>query len=192
MAAVVILISVICTYYSADLFFYNRAAIEDGQYWRLFSGHFTHLNHWHLFFNMSGWVIIFLLGAWCLSYPTWIFLLLIYLLAISVLMYFFTPEVAFYGGLSGVLHGFFLTILFNWIRQGYRIAFLLFILVLFKVLYETFIQDSFLTDELMNIEIVTEAHLFGVLVALALAAVSVMSSAQPLHALVKYRHRFEL
>ena len=174
-ALAVVVFSIICTYWHSDLFFYQRSAIETGQYWRLFSGHFAHLNHLHLILNMAAWVIIFLLGSKILSCYKWLVLLVVYPLAISLLFYFFVPEVTFYGGLSGVLHGIFLTILFSWARQGSRIAFLISVAIIVKVLYETFFQDSFLSDQLLNIEVVTEAHFFGAVIAITLAAVSVLA-----------------
>ena len=174
-ALAVVIFSIVCTYWHSDLFFYQRSALETGQYWRLFSGHFAHLNQLHLILNMAAWIIIFLLGSSILSFQRWLVLLTVYSLAISLLFYFFVPAVTFYGGLSGVLHGILLTILFDWARQGSRIAFLVSAAIIGKVLYETFFQDSFLTDQLLNIEVVTEAHFFGVVVAIGLAAISVLA-----------------
>ncbi|MXX98781.1 MAG: rhombosortase, partial [Gammaproteobacteria bacterium] len=45
--AIVILVAIICTYYQ-ELFLYQRHSLEHGELWRLFSGHFSHLNNKHL------------------------------------------------------------------------------------------------------------------------------------------------
>ena len=34
---------------------YDRAALEAGQLWRLFSAHLVHLNHWHTLMNRPAW-----------------------------------------------------------------------------------------------------------------------------------------
>lgn len=168
-AIAIIAISIGCTYFQADLFLYDRQALQNVEYWRLFSGHFTHLNHWHLLLNLLGWLVIFLLGARYLATFTWVFLLIIYALSISLLLYYFFPEITFYGGLSGLLHGFLTAVLLNWVARGHQIAWLLLSAVAVKVIYEALYQQSFLTNELMGIAVVTEVHLLGVLVAVVLS-----------------------
>ena len=40
---------------------YERLSIEDGEYWRLLTAHFTHLGYTHLLLNMAGLVLVWLL-----------------------------------------------------------------------------------------------------------------------------------
>ena len=44
-----------------DTFRYDRLQIENGEYWRLVSGHFVHLGTTHLLLNMAGLVLVWLL-----------------------------------------------------------------------------------------------------------------------------------
>src|SRR5262245_20822538 len=42
---------------------YDRAALADGQWWRVISGHFVHLDADHLFVNLMGLVLMWALFA---------------------------------------------------------------------------------------------------------------------------------
>ena len=81
---------------------YNRTAIiGHWQLWRLFTGHFTHWNYEHLYWDAFTFLIAsFLLFR--ISLIQFIFVLLFSLLFISVWILFLNPEVKLYRGLSGV------------------------------------------------------------------------------------------
>ena len=161
-AIIVILLAVICTYYQ-ELFLYERHALEDGEIWRLLSGHLTHLNNKHLILNMIAWVIIFFLGFNYLSPLKWVVLLLVFSLAISAGLYYFVPEIIFYGGFSGVLHGYFAYILIEWIKSGQKVAWLILLLLIAKVIAENFSDLGSSTAEYLDLRVVTEVHLIGVI-----------------------------
>ena len=83
---------------------FDRAAISSGEYWRLLTAHLTHLSWQHLLYNLAGLsVITYLVGptlkagewavTWSLAMPT-----------ISAGLWFWQPDLAWYVGLSGVLH----------------------------------------------------------------------------------------
>ena len=159
----VILVAILCTYYQ-ELSLYQRESIEQGQIWRLFSGHFAHLNNKHLILNLIAWLIIFFLGFNYLSVIRWIALLIILTLSISVGLYYFVPAVVFYGGLSGVLHGYFAYILVEWIKNKQKIAWFILFLLMLKVLNENLMNNGLFTAEYLDIQVVVEVHLIGALV----------------------------
>ena len=162
-AALVIFAVLICTYYQ-EIFIYQRQSLEQGQLWRLFSGHFVHLNDKHLILNLIAWVIVFFLGVNYLSPSRWIVLLLILMLSISAGLYYFVPEILYYGGLSGILHGYFAYILVEWIKNKQRLSWIILLLLIAKVLAENFSDMGSSTTEYLELRVVTEAHLIGILV----------------------------
>jgi len=85
---------------------YQRDAIENGQYWRLVSGHLVHLGVGHLWPNLVALVIIGALFDGVLRNADWWRVSLASVAAIDLGLYLFEPGVAWYVGLSGVLHGF--------------------------------------------------------------------------------------
>ena len=160
-AALIILTAIFCTY-KKDLFLYQRTALEQEQIWRFFSGHFAHLNNKHLLLNLIAWIIIFVLGFNHLSIKRCLALLFTLTLSISLCLYYFMPAIAFYGGLSGVLHGYFSYILIEWIKSKHKIAWLILLLLLIKVILENFSNSELLATEYLNIRVIPEVHIIGV------------------------------
>ncbi len=85
---------------------YQRDAILSGEFWRLASGHLVHLNTPHLFMNLLGFWLIWLLFltresacALCL------YRLPVLMIGSALTLLALSPEVAWYRGLSGALHG---------------------------------------------------------------------------------------
>jgi len=85
---------------------YQAMAIADGQWWRLISGHLVHLGWGHLSMNLLGFLLIwelFLRNR--MTARRCLFGLFALTLICSLGLYLFSPQVAWYRGLSGVLHG---------------------------------------------------------------------------------------
>lgn len=85
---------------------YRRSAILAGEWWRIFSGHLVHLGWSHLAMNLLGlwliWQFFLERGS-----PSTRCLYRLPLLAIgtSLGLLFWSPEISWYRGLSGLLHG---------------------------------------------------------------------------------------
>lgn len=84
---------------------YWREAIIAGEYWRLFTGHFAHLNLAHAVMNAAGTVLVALLFVREISRWQWWGLVLAAPLTISLGLWFKQPGLQGYAGFSGVLHG---------------------------------------------------------------------------------------
>ena len=84
---------------------YQRDALENGQYWRLVSGHLVHLSFGHLWPNLVALVIIGALFDGVLRNADWWRVSFAATAAIDLGLYLLEPGVTWYVGLSGVLHG---------------------------------------------------------------------------------------
>lgn len=87
-----------------ELFGFTRAAFEHGEYWRLLSSQFVHLNPSHLFWNLlallvSAWVCHFFVSA-----RTQALSFLGGLIGVAYMLMVDT-SCSYYAGLSGALHG---------------------------------------------------------------------------------------
>lgn len=84
---------------------YERAAIADGQAWRLVSAHFAHLGLMHGVLNAAAWVLVWRLGQAIVRGSQWAWLLAGSAVAVDAGLYLLSPGVEWYVGASGMLHG---------------------------------------------------------------------------------------
>lgn len=90
---------------SLALLRYDRAGLAAGDCWRLVTGHLVHLDAGHALGNMAGLALLWALFAGSLPARAWGLVLLASAGAIDAGLWWFAPAVAWYAGLSGVLHG---------------------------------------------------------------------------------------
>ncbi len=86
---------------------YQRDAVAAGEYWRLLTGHIVHLDATHALLNALGLVLLWGLFARAWSPLQWLFAVLVSLLAIDAGFWFLAPQLQWYVGASGLLHGIF-------------------------------------------------------------------------------------
>ncbi|MET0067559.1 MAG: rhombosortase [Candidatus Thiodiazotropha sp.] len=154
---------------------YQRESIASGAVWQLFSGHLTHLGWGHLAMNLAGlWLIALMLlqnrRFWCLTALPWL------MLGTSLGLWFGAPQVIWYQGLSGVLHGLLCWSLLQRItpaagRRGTidetgpspGLSAGLLLLVLIKLIWEQWQGPLPGSESLARGRVIVEAHLYGAL-----------------------------
>lgn len=141
---------------------YNRADISNSQYWRLFTGHLLHSNHWHLLMNLAGLLLAMLLHG---SYYRGKMLTLQWLLCsliISLALYYYSPEIHIYVGLSGLLHAMLTLGALKDIQLKLSTGWLLLAGLTGKVGWEQWQGPDAKLAELINASVAIDAHLYGV------------------------------
>jgi len=153
----------------SDILRYDAAAIKNGEIWRLFTAHFVHLSWPHLWLNLAGLLLVFIFFGQCISPLLWVVYIIVNAVAISGLIYFLNPEIIWYVGLSGVLHGLFVIggIADIQTRKWEGIGFTSIIIV--KVLYEQIAGPLPGSEETAGGPVLVDAHFYGVVVGLALS-----------------------
>jgi rhomboid family GlyGly-CTERM serine protease len=150
---------------------FERETILAGEYWRLFSGHVVHLGWAHLLLNLAGLVLVYVLGGNRLSPAAWGLTGLLGALVIDAGLWLWKPEIQWYAGLSGVLHGWFVVSVIALGREhGWRVGGPLLALVATKLAWEMWRGPVPGTAELIGASVVVEVHLFGALAGVASAA----------------------
>lgn len=155
---------------------YNRDAIAKGDYWRLITGHFIHLNNMHLLLNMLGVGMVLMLFDHLLAIWQWIVVLLASALIISLLIYLNLPQVQAYVGLSGVIHTLYVLGTLQLLNQPKErnFAIILMLMVTLKLLTENVGQGISFTADMIGGRVLYQAHLYGALAGLFLGAIVVV------------------
>lgn len=84
---------------------FDRDAIGHGELWRLVSGHLVHLGWSHFALDAVGLVLVWYLVGDALKSAGWALIAVASVCAIDAGLWFLNPELHWYVGLSGVLHG---------------------------------------------------------------------------------------
>ncbi len=155
-----------------ELLRYDRSAIFAGQWWRVLTGHLVHASIAHTLLNVAGLVLIALLFPEPIPLWRWAWRLLVISLGISALMLWLLPDLGWYVGLSGTLHGLFVLGFWWLFRQGDKLAPLLLIVLISKLIWEHFNGPITSNEELVGAPVLVEAHSYG-----ALCAVIYLASA---------------
>jgi rhomboid family GlyGly-CTERM serine protease len=88
-----------------EFFRYDRLGIARGEWWRLLSGHLSHLGWSHFVLNGAGLVLIWSLVGTRFSTRGWLLVGALALASMNLGFWVLTPELRWYVGLSGLLHG---------------------------------------------------------------------------------------
>lgn len=140
---------------------YERAAVLHGDYWRLLSGHFVHGTSQHLILNIAGLIIMAALFSRTYSVCGWLLIGLFSIAAIDVGFVFYEPQLEWYVGFSGVLHGALAAgAIAWWRRESKPFALGLSVVLVGKLLWEQLHGALPLAGEL---PVVVNAHLYGAL-----------------------------
>jgi rhomboid family GlyGly-CTERM serine protease len=145
---------------------WQRDAIETGQYWRLVSGHLVHLGFGHLWPNLAALAVIGLLFEDVFSNVDWVRIGAASLAAIDLGLYVLDPDVSWYVGLSGVLHGYVAAGALALIARRERLGAVLAVGVGAKLIFEQVAGPVPFTAASVGGPVVVAAHLYGVVGAL--------------------------
>jgi len=162
--SVIIFLSVLAFLFDkqlANFFVYQHQLISQGEFWRVLTGHFFHTNGIHLVLNLSGLVLLWMLHGHFYSLKNYSLLFITSAIICSLGLYYFSPEIHQYVGLSGVLHGIFIFGAMMDIRHKDKTGYFLFVGVWLKVAHEQFYGASDQVSNLIDATVAIDAHLWG-------------------------------
>lgn len=153
---------------------YDHAAIAEGELWRIITGHLAHLGWNHLAMNVAGlWLVT------CVFAPpgkpwSWTAEMFVTAMLTSAGLYFFSPQLSFYVGLSGTLHGIILIGALRWIQQSDWMGLLVLIIVAAKIGWEQLFGALPLSQQMAGGPVAVDSHLWGALGGLAIGLWSLL------------------
>jgi rhomboid family GlyGly-CTERM serine protease len=146
---------------------YERGALAGGQWWRLLTAHVVHLDLRHALLNTAGLALVWALFARNYSAKAWLAIVLGAMAAIDAGLWLRDSTVQWYVGSSGVLHGAMAAGALAHIRLAERDGWLLAALLGAKLIYEQTVGALPFSG---SDPVVVDAHLYGVLGGVAVAA----------------------
>lgn len=153
----------------ARLLIYDRSAVLDGEYWRLLSGHLVHFSPSHLTYDLAVFTVT---GTWLepgarLRYAG---LLLASVAGMAACFLWLLPDMARYGGLSGLCSANLVYLALREVDRDRRTCVLWLTLLLglaLKMVWEWHAGRAlFVTDGDAPLRVVPAAHATGALTAL--------------------------
>ena len=142
-------------------FRYDRLQIENGEFWRLLTGHFVHLSTSHLVLNMAGLVLVWLLVGRYFSRTQWLVVFAITLAVTTASFWFIDVHLLWYVGMSGVLHGLLIAGAIRGLRELPTESAILLAVVGAKLMWEQFSGPLPGSESTTGGAVVVNAHLFG-------------------------------
>lgn len=164
-----------------DALTFNRSGFETAQLWRVFSAQLLHTNANHALVNIIGLAILWLLHGDYINPVRFVLIFLILSVGVSLGIYYLTPQLNSYVGLSGVLHGLFAWGLIHDIKLKRRSGYLLLFGLLVKLAQEQFNPDNDFMSEFIQATVAVDAHLYGAVIGLALGLFVPISSSYKRH-----------
>jgi rhomboid family GlyGly-CTERM serine protease len=145
---------------------YQRDAILAGEWWRLITGHWVHLGWAHLGLNLMGLILMWALFASDYTPSQWLIILIGAVIAIDAGFLLFDHDLAWYVGLSGVLHGVMVAgTIAHW-RRREPDAWILALFLVAKLTYEQVVGVMPYSATSAGGPVVVDAHLYGAIGAL--------------------------
>ena len=153
------------------LFRYDTVAVQNGDWWRLLTAHFTHSTWNHLALNMLGLIIMSYLFSQVATWWRWLSLMIFVSLFCSICFYLFQGDEYIYVGMSDTLHGIIIAYALLDYKNFKLGSSILIAGTLGKVIWEQtpwYIEAS---AEFIGGRVATESHFYGTIGGLLLGLV---------------------
>lgn len=144
---------------------YERTGIAAGEWWRLASAHWVHLDLRHALLNAAGLALVWALFARDYRPAHWLFIAVVSMLAIDAGLWFGAPQIEWYVGASGWLHGVMAAGALARLRRREVDGGVLAVVLAGKLLLEQYMPLPFAGGA----PVVVQAHLYGAIGGLAVA-----------------------
>lgn len=149
-------------------------ALVPAEPWRLVTAHLVHLGWAHLGMNLAGLVVIWALLAPVMPIRFWALAMVVCGAGVTLGLWLFSPQVVWYAGFSGILHGLLAVGAVAGFRVMPGVAAALLVLLVFKVTVEQFAGGDAGTARLIGDAVIVDAHLYGAAAGLAFGAMRVL------------------
>ena len=169
-----ILFMLLIQFMGPELFRYDtRLLTSDLQLWRVLTGHWVHANWIHYLMNMAGFILCLALTGVNWTIWQWVWRIVLLSLGISLGLYLWHPALSWYVGFSGVLFGLYVLAAVSSLSEQVFMSVSLLLVIAGKIILEQWSSVNITTSELIGVPVMVDAHLYGVMVAMALIFIQI-------------------
>lgn len=159
---------------------WDREAIAAGEWWRLVTGHFVHLNLGHFVLNLAGLALVWVLVGDRYRPLGWWIVIAVSVAGMDAGFWFLDPGLSWYVGLSGLLHGLLMAGTVDRLREAPLESAVLALVVTAKLAYEQYAGPLPGSETSTGGPVVVNAHLYGAIAGAAAGLVTLLYNARPL------------
>lgn len=153
---------------------WDREAIAAGEFWRLVTGHIVHLNPGHLVLNFAGLALVWVLVGGRYRPLGWCLVIAFSVAVMDAGFWFLDPGLAWYVGLSGLLHGLLMAGTVDRLRDAPVESAVLGLLVIGKLAWEQYAGPLPGSEASSGGPVVVNAHLYGAIAGTLAGAASLL------------------
>jgi rhomboid family GlyGly-CTERM serine protease len=181
LAALLVLVQWSGTVLSGTTLRYDREAIvAGGEWYRLVTGHLYHHDTTHLGWNLAGLALVAWLFVREYTSRQWLAVMVVSTVAIDLGFLALEPQLAWYVGFSGVLHGLAAAGLVRWwVRYRDTMTLVASAVLAAKLGWEHAVGALPFTAETLSIPVVHEAHTYGAIGGVVAAWLLAVRRARP-------------
>jgi rhomboid family GlyGly-CTERM serine protease len=158
---------------------FERTGIAAGEAWRLLTGHLVHLGVSHTLLNLAGLVLVWVLVGRTFSTRQWLWIMAGSVAAIDLGLWFGSPSLEWYVGLSGLLHGMLAAGIVAGLAARSGEAVVLAVVVAGKLAWEQFAGPLPGSEATSGGTVIVDAHLYGVIGGALVAATLIRVRGRP-------------
>jgi rhomboid family GlyGly-CTERM serine protease len=158
---------------------FERTGIAAGEAWRLLTGHLVHLGVSHTLLNLAGLVLVWVLVGRTFSTRQWLWIMAGSVAAIDLGLWFGSPSLEWYVGLSGLLHGMLAAGIVAGLAARSGEAVVLAVVVAGKLAWEQFAGPLPGSEATSGGAVIVDAHLYGVIGGALVAATLIRVRGRP-------------
>lgn len=140
---------------------FTRQDVASGEIWRLVTGHLVHLGWSHLALNLAGLALVWYLVGHAFRPLRWVVIAVISTLTMDLGFWALNPELDWYVGLSGLLHGLLAAGLLQGLRRRDKEAMVLAAFVVAKLAWEQSFGPLPGSEATSGGAVIVDAHFYG-------------------------------
>ncbi len=154
----------------ADLLFL-RDNIQQGEWWRIWTGNLVHTNYYHLGMNLAGfWIFIFIFKD-LINSTQFLVSLLLLITGVGFGLYYLSPQLMWYAGISGALYGLYIVgSAYALLDKDFITGLTIMIVIPSKIIWDHIYKTGQTNADLIGVPVSTDAHIYGISTAFLIAA----------------------